>query len=105
MLVYQRVTSTKSKLPIPIRPIASRQTQALHLIHIGALRLQPGLLRLRQVTFGPEIHQRNLHEVVDLILGAGFRRMDGEDGRRLGTFELASIQVMGEEWRRSVLLH
>jgi hypothetical protein len=54
------------------------------------LRLQPGLLRLRQVTFGPEIHQRNLHEVVDLILGAGFRRMDGEDGRRLGTFELAS---------------
>ena len=58
-------------------PIASRQTQALHLIHIGTLRLEPGLLRLRQVALGPEIHQRNLHEVVDLL------GTDGEDRRNI----------------------
>ena len=53
------------------------------------MRLQPGLLRLRQVTFGPEIHQRNLHEVVDLILGAeadGWRRWEKIGNIRTGIY-------------------
>ena len=75
---------------------ASRQTEALHLVHIGALRLQPGLLRLRQVTFGPEIHHRNLHEVVNLAYHRGWRRVDGKKwamGKKWGE-DLLEIQLI-----------